>query len=656
VEGLFARLLASGRIDALCALSAVVENGEQLAGWLGVQLIEGTAEDRPVPLKLDHKVADALDKALTQVLEPCLRGQQAIVFCSSRAGAEVRARHLAEHVEPHLAEENREALQALSDRLREDDPLIERVVDLLPSGVAYHHAGLPKTVRHEIERSFRSGNLRVIASTPTLAAGVNLPADIAVVRDVFRTEVVRGVHRRVLLPSSEILNMLGRAGRPGRSRGGDGRGIALVEKKWRDDPDIKSLLAAVKKGRGGKVESRIPDSFDAVMRFVLGVIVERGEATRDDVAATFVRTLCHHCATGTLDFARPFKEDMMEDLPEYQKVVAAKGKLCLGDCHLSPAGIHATIKSNGKRYAVTITLTGVTCDCPAASRYFRNRVCKHQACAIHDLLFAEGIEEEARARAIYACSHIFGKTLETGTRLNTALDILEQWRLIERVPTGYRATPVGTVAAMATFDLLLVRQAMERVRAAVQATYREFALWSVVDFHDVEKNRERWSRSVEQWITEIDRKKIKLPTKYRGDFEQGLEDLARVCRLFEQAAIALGRQGLAREARTASHSLRYGVKPELVPLMALGFPQLRRARCRYLFAQGIQNVADLALADPLTIAHPRRAPEVLVREWVERAKEIQNARAIETADHVEADAEFDELVARFRLDPAALMD
>jgi len=44
----------------------------------------------------------------------------------------------------------------------------------------------------------------------------------------------------------------------------------------------------------------------------------------------------------------------------------------------------------------------------------------------------------------------------------------------------------------------------------------------------------------------------------------------------------------------------------------------------------------------------------VTKAWVEKAREIHNARAVARADGQEADQEFDELVSRFRLDPAAL--
>jgi len=43
-------------------------------------------------------------------------------------------------------------------------------------GVAFHHAGLKGEHRHIVEDAFRKNAIRVIACTPTLAAGLNLPA------------------------------------------------------------------------------------------------------------------------------------------------------------------------------------------------------------------------------------------------------------------------------------------------------------------------------------------------------------------------------------------------------------------------------------------------------------------------------------------------
>jgi replicative superfamily II helicase len=315
--------------------------------------------------------------------------------------------------------------------------------------------------------------------------------------------------------------------------------------------------------------------------------------------------------------------------------------------------VRSVKKGHANCYEITIGLRGLTCTCEA-SRFRLQEVCKHRAFAIRELLFGQGIESEVRDRTIYNCAQIFGRSLDLGTRLAQALRLLDSWKLIERVPGGWRATPLGEVAAATGFDLLLVHEATKRIAEAGVADYRAVARWAVEDFLAEERERKRWLRGIEQWLGEVDEKKMGLPTKYRGDFERGLEDLSRVCLLYEKAATALGKPEVATAARAAAGAVRYGVAPDVVPLLALGLPQLGRARARYLYERGIRALADLAKADPVAVANPRRVPAALIRQWVDRAREIQEARTLPTADQEEAAAEFDELVARFRLDPAAL--
>lgn len=55
-------------------------------------------------------------------------------------------------------------------------------------------------------------------------------------------------------------------------------------------------------------------------------------------------------------------------------------------------------------------------------------------------------------------------------------------------------------------------------------------------------------------------------------------------------------------------------------------PQLGRVRCRYLYAEwGIKTLDDLADADPRKITGPG-VSLALVTSWVERAREIREAR------------------------------
>lgn len=81
--------------------------------------------------------------------------------------------------------------------------------------VAYHNAGLSLEERRLIERLFREGVIRVMVTTSTLAAGVNMPADVVVVLDYKRYDF--GRRTSVAIPVGEYKNSVGRAGRFGIS-------------------------------------------------------------------------------------------------------------------------------------------------------------------------------------------------------------------------------------------------------------------------------------------------------------------------------------------------------------------------------------------------------------------------------------------------------
>jgi len=62
-----------------------------------------------------------------------------------------------------------------------------------------------------VEDAFRQGKIKVICATPTLAAGVNLPARRVIIRDYKRFDAINGSHHIAVF---EYKQMRGRAGRP----------------------------------------------------------------------------------------------------------------------------------------------------------------------------------------------------------------------------------------------------------------------------------------------------------------------------------------------------------------------------------------------------------------------------------------------------------
>jgi len=652
VEGLFARILDRRRPDSLLALSAIIDNPGTLAEWLEVELVEGKPGDRAVEVEFRCDVVEDRDEALEACVSEVLgKGEQAIVFCSSRAGSEKAARELAGLLNGEAAagaDLLRETAEALAG-----EPDTDALVDLVPRGVGFHHAGLSRKARQALEAAFRGGALRVVACTPTLAAGVNLPAGLVVVRDIFRYDNVRGRSRYVVLSSGELLNMLGRAGRPGLAEAGTG--LVLIEEKHQERPDVQAVEEAVQSGRGSPVRSRLPDSFDALLRFVLGVAVERGEVTRDEIGRVFRRTLWHHERPGDIEDVRSFEEDMMEDLPAWKRVRKSKKPIELAEVEASPDGLVGAVRSGKNRYDFHLGLADWSCSCPAA-RYRPWEVCKHTTAAIHELLFGEDVDREHHDLAVYTCLHQFTDTLDPGTKLHQAIRLLLDWRLLERVPGGLQATAAGTVASSSRFDVLLVRLAADRVaEMPADATIQDVARWTVEDFFGQEKEREKWLPAVAAWVRGEPAKSFKLPTRYRGDFERGVDDLARVAALYRDLAPGRsGREEAGELCEKARGSLRYGVPPRAVRLAALRFPGLGRRRCLALVDEhGIRDVEELAGADPGKLKMPGLGTEQAAA-WVGRARTILGRRDAADEDDEGRDAAIDELVSEFGVEPLSL--
>uniref|UniRef100_A0A1A9ZDE9 U5 small nuclear ribonucleoprotein 200 kDa helicase n=1 Tax=Glossina pallidipes TaxID=7398 RepID=A0A1A9ZDE9_GLOPL len=92
--------------------------------------------------------------------------------------------------------------------------------ELLPYGFAIHHAGMSRVDRTLVEDLFADRHIQVLVSTATLAWGVNLPAHTVIIKgtQVYNPEKGRWVE----LGALDVLQMLGRAGRPQYDTKGEG--------------------------------------------------------------------------------------------------------------------------------------------------------------------------------------------------------------------------------------------------------------------------------------------------------------------------------------------------------------------------------------------------------------------------------------------------
>jgi len=207
---------------AILGLSATIRNYEELAEWLGAEGIK--SDYRPVKLfrgicydKEAVFVPERSYKLKTENSLEELTGteKQSLVFVSTRRSTEAAAENLGKGVFSKLSDKNRAELQKISKKiassLEHRTRQCERLARCIQSGTAFHHAGLTSKQRALVEEGFRNGSIKTICATPTLAAGLNLPAYRVIVRDLKRFSSFRGMD---FLPALEVEQMGGRAGRP----------------------------------------------------------------------------------------------------------------------------------------------------------------------------------------------------------------------------------------------------------------------------------------------------------------------------------------------------------------------------------------------------------------------------------------------------------
>src|SRR5947209_1207893 len=117
----------------------------------------------------------------------------------------------------------REEIGMWLERLPKEDRKLQQVqalTEILPRGLAFHHAGLLPGLKVLVETLFARGYLRAVFATDTLALGINMPARTVVIGSLSKFD---GQEMRLLTPN-EYPQLTGRAGR----RGMDVRGAAVI--------------------------------------------------------------------------------------------------------------------------------------------------------------------------------------------------------------------------------------------------------------------------------------------------------------------------------------------------------------------------------------------------------------------------------------------
>lgn len=271
----------------LVGLSATLPNYEDVATFLRVDEKKGLfyfdASFRPCGLQqqfigVTEKKAIKRYQVMNEVCYEKLLDQagknQTLVFVHSRKETAKTAKFIRDMaIEKETITQfvradggTREILEQESQNVK--DPNLR---DLLPFGFAIHHAGMSREDRALVEDLFDDGAVQVLVCTATLAWGVNLPAHTVIIKGTQIYNPEKG--RWVELSSQDVLQMLGRAGRPQYDTFGEGVIIT-------NHTELQYYLSLMNQQLPieSQFVSKLADNLNA--EIVLGTIRNRDEAVQ----------------------------------------------------------------------------------------------------------------------------------------------------------------------------------------------------------------------------------------------------------------------------------------------------------------------------------------------------------------------------------------
>ncbi|MBW2965798.1 hypothetical protein KY342_01700, partial [Candidatus Woesearchaeota archaeon] len=218
------------------------------------------------------------DPTINLVLDTIKIKKQALIFTNTKRSAEKTAEEISSKIKEsskELEELSEQILKALSRPTKQ----CERLSNCIKKGIAFHHAGLTHKQKELIEDNFRKGIIKIIACTPTLAFGLDLPAFRAIMKDLRRYSH----HGLTWIPTLEYLQMAGRAGRPKFDKYGEA--IAIISTKEAK----KEIIERYIKGFPEEIFSKL--AVEPVLRtYILSLIATGFVKTERDMIKFFSKT------------------------------------------------------------------------------------------------------------------------------------------------------------------------------------------------------------------------------------------------------------------------------------------------------------------------------------------------------------------------------
>jgi helicase len=233
------------------------------------------------------------------------KGEQILIFISTRRDALALAEALAHHLDLPPAESALAALKDAPPSLQNE--VLERC---LHKGIAFHHAELDESQREIVESGFRDGSIKILTSTSTLASGVNLPAKNVFI-EAYKYSGNKSLNcRETLMPLSGVdyHQAAGRAGRLG-SQQSFGRAIMTASTQYEHEVLWdKYIYGKCEEPQPGMTLDQLPD-------FALRLISCGASTTPDELSSAIGNTY----AGKSSEFGAGIKDRLIQALVSFEK-------------------------------------------------------------------------------------------------------------------------------------------------------------------------------------------------------------------------------------------------------------------------------------------------------------------------------------------------
>ena len=336
LELLLTKVLYSERISEgllkiqLVGMSPAFPNVNMLAQWLQARVFH--TNSRPIPLNEMIKMGSTLydtkfkkirdldrseaipgdkDDIVLIYQEHVLKGHSVLIFCPTKLWCERLALTLAE---AHISIKQSNPTEAINfsapigvcEQLQRTEAGLDEVLKkTIPNGVAFHHAGLTLEEREIIEGAYRLAQVKVLVATTTLSSGVNLPAQLVIVR----TPYFLGTLIDMLL----YKQMSGRAGRMGMGEVGESILMCKASNKKKVmrlfQSDIKPVQSCLCLSKETQCMNDGAGEMFALKRALLEVIASGMAVTEQDVRCYFSCTLFYTVENKNSNYIDPFMPD-----------------------------------------------------------------------------------------------------------------------------------------------------------------------------------------------------------------------------------------------------------------------------------------------------------------------------------------------------------